>query len=293
MKKSLAHLPAEKKQELKRLREIILAVAPKVEFIILFGSHARGDWVDDLYYENGIRYTYKSDFDILVITGDKKSPEQAGIWADIEKAYYKRNRFGTYLDIIPHYIYEVNKKLRENHYFYAGIKKEGIILYDSGNFKLERKRRISPERRLEIAEEDFAQWFESANEFYLNYKYSLARGSYKIAAFELHQTTERFYATALLVCTGDRPKIHNLERLNEIIIRYQPEFMKIFPCQTAEEERLFKLLKDAYVDARYKKDYRITEDELNCLSTRVEKLREMVKKVCEAEIGKLKEQIKK
>ncbi|MDD5728285.1 MAG: HEPN domain-containing protein [Victivallales bacterium] len=293
MKTSLAHLPAEKKQELKQLREFILAGAPKVEFIILFGSHARGDWVDDLYYENGIRYTYKSDFDVLVITSDKKSPEEAGIWADIEKAYYKRNRLGTYLDIIPHYIYEVNKKLRENHYFFADIKKEGIILYDSGNFKLERKRRISPKRRLEIAEEDFAQWFESANDFFWGYRQYLEKNKHKIAAFNLHQATERFYATALLVCTGDRPKIHNLERLNEIIIRYQPEFMKIFPCQTDEEKRLFKLLKDAYVDARYKKDYRITGDELNGLAARVEKLREMVKRVCETEIGKLKKQTKK
>lgn len=72
MKKSLAHLPLNKKQELKRLRSIILEKVPHAQFIILFGSHARGDWVDDEYTEDHITYSYKSDFDILVITDDKK-----------------------------------------------------------------------------------------------------------------------------------------------------------------------------------------------------------------------------
>ncbi|MFA7185430.1 MAG: nucleotidyltransferase domain-containing protein, partial [Victivallales bacterium] len=68
MKKSLAHLPPYKKQELKQLKSVILEKVPRTLFIILFGSHARGDWVDDEYTEGHITYTYQSDFDILVIT---------------------------------------------------------------------------------------------------------------------------------------------------------------------------------------------------------------------------------
>jgi predicted nucleotidyltransferase len=40
--------------------------------IILFGSYARGDWVED-YQE---KYEYVSDFDILIITKDKTSAKQ-------------------------------------------------------------------------------------------------------------------------------------------------------------------------------------------------------------------------
>jgi predicted nucleotidyltransferase/HEPN domain-containing protein len=280
MKKSLAHLPLEKRQELKRLKSIILGKAPQTQFIILFGSHARGDWVDDMYHEDGICYTYQSDFDILVITEDKKSPNKEEIWSDIEKAYYKHNRLGTPVEIIRHYINDVNKKLCENHYFFSDIKKEGIMLYDSGKFKLERKRRISPERRLEIALEDFEQWFESAVEFLDATFYEITKKHYKKAAFELHQATERFYAAALMVSVGGKPKIHNLETLGKIIVYYHPEFMKIFPRQTDEEDRLFNLLKDAYIDARYKKDYKITREELEYLAKRVEKLRSAVKETC-------------
>ena len=292
MKKSLAHLPLEKRQELKRLKSIILEKAPQTQFIILFGSHARGDWVDDMYHEDGICYTYQSDFDILVVTEDKKSPNKEGIWSDIEEAYYKHNRLGTPVEIIRHYIKDVNKKLCENHYFFSDIKKEGILLYDSGKFKLERKRRISPERRLEIATEDFEQWFEGANDFLWGYKQYFEKEKYKIAAFQLHQATERFYAAALMVSVGGKPKIHNLETLSKIIVYYHPEFMKIFPRQTTKEDRLFKLLKDAYIDARYKKEYKITQEELEYLAKRVEKLRDLVEKTCKSIIEKLKSQAK-
>ena len=291
MKKSLKHLPPEKRQELKRLKSIILEKAPQTQFIILFGSHARGDWVDDMYHEDGICYTYQSDFDILVITDDKKSTNKASIWSDIEKAYYKHNRLGTPVEIIRHYINDVNKKLRENQYFFSDIKKEGIMLYDSGKFKLERKRWISPERRLEIAIEDFEQWFEGAESFFDNYEYKLKKNDYKIAAFELHQATERFYAAALMVSVGGKPKIHNLETLGKIIVYYHPEFMKIFPRQTDEENRLFNLLKDAYIDARYKKDYKITREELEYLAKRVQKLQTLVKTTCKNKIKELKKQL--
>jgi HEPN domain-containing protein len=162
------------------------------------------------------------------------------------------------------------------------------MLYDSGKFKLERKRWISPERQLEIAIEDFEQWFESANGFFRQYNYALSEDDYKIAAFELHQATERFYAAALLVSVGGKPKIHNLETLGKIIVYYHPEFMKIFPRQTKEEDRLFNLLKDAYIDARYKKSYKITREELEYLAKRVQKLQALVETTCSNKINELK-----
>ncbi|MFA7183803.1 MAG: hypothetical protein WC082_02855, partial [Victivallales bacterium] len=61
-----------------------------------------------------------------------------------------------------------------------------------------------------------------------------------------------------------------------------------FPRKTQKEQDLFQKLKKAYVDARYKKDYSIAKDELVRLAERVEKLRDLVKKTCEAEIKSLK-----
>ena len=46
MKNSLNHLPTQKKEEIKHLVRLIRQV-PIVEMIILFGSYARGNWVDE------------------------------------------------------------------------------------------------------------------------------------------------------------------------------------------------------------------------------------------------------
>jgi predicted nucleotidyltransferase/HEPN domain-containing protein len=292
MKKSLAHLPLYKKQELKKLRSIILEKAPTTQFIILFGSHARGDWVDDEYTEGHITYSYKSDFDILVITDDKKTSQDESLWFQVENEYYGAfySRRTPVDDIISHHIQEVNNKLREGHYFFSDIKKEGILLYDSGNYKLEIQRKIDPARRQEIAVEDFEQWFESSVNFYNLYEHAVKNKLYNEAAFLLHQATERFYTTYTLVTSGYKPKTHNINKLGKVAARYCPEYKKIFPRQTAEEKRLFKLLKNAYVDARYKKDYVIIKAELSYLSKRVEKLRDLVEKTCKAEIESLKKQ---
>jgi hypothetical protein len=70
--------------------------------------------------------------------------------------------------------------------------------------------------------------------------------------------------------------------------RYYPEFIKVFPIKAKEENRLFLLLKNAYVNARYKKDYCITKEELAYLAGRVKKLRDLVEKTCKAKIKSLK-----
>ena len=57
-----------------------------------------------------------------------------------------------------------------------------------------------------------------------------------------------------------------------------------FPRTTPEEERLFILLKKAYIDSRYKLDYSINREELEYLSERVQKLRELTEIACKEKI---------
>jgi predicted nucleotidyltransferase len=61
MKRSLSHLPLHKRRELKAITEIIVDQVPATEMVILFGSHARGDWVHDVYEHEGITYEYASE----------------------------------------------------------------------------------------------------------------------------------------------------------------------------------------------------------------------------------------
>ena len=64
--------------------------------------------------------------------------------------------------------------------------------------------------------------------------------------------------------------------------------LAIFSVEGSEEEkRRFELLRKAYVDARYNKNYVITSDELTWLADRVKYLQEVTKEICQNKIVNL------
>ena len=65
MKKSLNYLPAEKRQDLRQLVAIIREEVKDVVMVILYGSYARGTFVDyDQRIEYGVKTYFMSDYDI-------------------------------------------------------------------------------------------------------------------------------------------------------------------------------------------------------------------------------------
>jgi HEPN domain-containing protein/predicted nucleotidyltransferase len=281
MKTSLEHLPEQKRQELQRTVEIIREeVNP--DMLILFGSYARGDWVEDLDPET-LHYRYQSDFDLLVIT---ETPRQA---SKIEQNTHLNQRLmktihRTPVSLIAENIEFVNRRLRKAQYFYIDIKREGILLYDSEKLELAEPRELNIQERKKLAEEDFEYWFSSAKDFFDTYNFNLNRQKYNLAAFELHQVTERLYSTILLVFTRYKPSTHDLEKLNQRVASIEPKILTVFPQGTEEEKARFKLLRKAYVDARYKPSYIITQQELEWLAERVQHLLELTERFCKEKI---------
>lgn len=282
MKYTLSHLPDDKQEELKTLTKIIVEKVPS-EMVILFGSHARGDWVED-FQEN---YEYVSDYDILVITKDRKSAKDGEKWWDLSKKL-SSNEENTRTTVIQHSIGFVNDKIERNEYFFVDILKEGILLFDSGKFKLSEPKNMNPEERQKKAKEQFEPWFSSANEF-LDIDADLEKGHFKKAAFLLHQSTERYYAAILLVFTDYKPKIHDIEKLGNQAEKLHSAFGTVFPKNTPEEKRLFELLQKAYIDSRYNMNYKIEKEELQYLSDRVKLLRDLTERICNERIAQFTE----
>ena len=63
MNTSLSHLSEEQQEDIQQIVEIIQSASHSV-MIILFGSYARGDFVDKHYEEDGILHHAQSDIDI-------------------------------------------------------------------------------------------------------------------------------------------------------------------------------------------------------------------------------------
>ena len=276
-------MPERKRGELARILSIVRQAVPQTEMIILFGSYARGDWVEDVTVEGHTTYEYSSDFDILVIVKSKALADNVDLWYELEDEAGKLP-VETPVKIIAHEIKFVNGKLEKGQYFFSDIKKEGIILYDSKNCKLAEAKELTPKERLGQAKADFKFWFKRAKDGYKYFEIALNNKDYLEAAFQLHQAAERCYGTVLLVHTNYKPKTHDLDTLRRLAANHDPAFFTIFPLRTEQEKRRFDLLRQAYVGARYHEDYKITPQELKYLGRCVELLQDQTQTSCKTKM---------
>jgi HEPN domain-containing protein/predicted nucleotidyltransferase len=278
MKKSLAHLPQRKRAELARIVTIIRDKAPATEMLILYGSYARGDYKEQKDLAPLRKSGHVSDYDILVVTTEKKTAANTTLWNNITKKCDKL-KLSTHVRLIAHDIQFLNIQLAEGQYFFTDI-----LLYDTSRYKLARKRKLKPTEQKRIAQDFYNYWFNKAKGFYKHFEYALRDKDYCLAAFNLHQAAEASYKAILLVFTGYNPNEHYLLVLGHMAGKHERALRNIFPRKTAEQEELFNLLDYAYIGARYDPDYKITKKQLEYLSKRVKLLQRLTKKICKEKI---------
>lgn len=288
MKTSINYLPEQKRDELRRIVKCVLEVLPGCEMIILYGSYARNTYVDyDQRIEYGIRTCFMSDYDILIVTNTRFQRHVIShILSKATDNYYKgmnRNE-STTVQFIDESIDDLNKAIDKNRYFYTDIKREGIMLYNSGRYKLARRRKQNYREIKELAEEYYNERFERGNEFLLGAIFYNEQGLHKMASFNLHQACENYYNSIILTFTLYSPKEHSLIKLSARAKTHSLESSKAFPRNTEEEKRLFDLLQDAYVQARYSLHFRITQEDIEALIPKVELLRDIARQCCEERI---------
>lgn len=279
MRTSIDHLPQRTRARLAVVVQVLREAGP-VEMVVLFGSQARGDWVRDL--EHG----YESDYDLLVITKSRDVAEDVALWGKATERLASMQDMPP-VDVIFHDFQFVNDEIKQGQYFFSDIVTEGVLLYTSNAFAFSAKRAPSPAQRKEQATRDFERFFTSAHGFLEGVDFYVSKQHNNIAAFNLHQATERFFAAFLLVFTAYVPKSHNLEKLADMAAQHHPDMRPLLPRTEPEDKRLFDLLKKAYIDARYSTKYRITAEELSAIGLRVRELGEVIERVCREKIATL------
>ncbi|MFA6715577.1 MAG: HEPN domain-containing protein [Victivallaceae bacterium] len=282
MKKSLSHLPKHKRDELERGVSVIREMCDDVEMVILFGSHARGNYKDEEDLAPDRKSGAVSDYDILVVCRLNATAIHYSLWRSISEHC---NGLSTLMPfrLIVHDVKFLKRRLKERHFFYSDIVKEGCLLYDSGKYKLNVGKELTPEQQIEIAKEHFEHWFESANEFYQRFKYSYSK-NHKTVAFELHQAAESAYKAIELVFTNYIPNGHFLGAADRRIREVLPDLEVIFPCETEADKERFDVFEYAYIGARYDKDFKISKKDLEYFAGRVKLLLEITEKRCKEKI---------
>ena len=284
MRTNLDHLPQVQQDELQRILGILTeefekvtarATQPwkrdgKIYKIILFGSYARDDWVDEP--ENG----YQSDFDLLIVVSHRDLTEIADYWYVAEDRILRDPAVSRPVNIIVHSIEEVNQALKRGEYFWVDIARDGIALYELPRHELAAPMPLSPVDAVRMAEGYFDDYFESATDFLQSANDAIGRDKSKLAAFLLHQATERLYICFLLVRTFYFPRSHNIKFLRSLAEDKEARLVTAWPRATKVDRRRFELLKRAYVEARYSSNYAIGSDDLEALTKCVRELRDLV-----------------
>ena len=294
----LDHLPGRKRREIAYVVQVIFqmfeeaqkgklsdkARAGRILKLVLYGSHARGNWVED-------RGTgYMSDYDLLaVVNYDAFAEEENDVWMDIDDRLIRdelvTKRLKAPVSIIAHSLADVNDRLACGLPFFIDIIRDGITLYEAPGHPLGAPGPLTPEAAREQAQKYFDKWFSSANSFLASSAFFMERGSDNEAAFVLHQATERLYHCVLLVLTLYSPKLHNIRKLRDMAEGSEPRLIEAWPRNTKFSRRCYELLRRAYVEARYSPHYEISSDELKWLVGRVEVLAGLIKLVCEERLA--------
>ncbi len=293
------HLPERQQRELERIREILLeefdkaiarATQPhkrngKVYRIVLFGSYARDDWVDEP--ENG----YQSDFDLLIVVSHEDLTDIADYWYLAEDRIARDPAIERPVNLIVHSLDDVNQSLTLGEYFWVDIARDGIALYELPCHPLATPKPLTPTDAHRMAREYFEQWSHSVDVWIERAKIATKKADdiewRKSAAFDLHQSAERAYICFLLVRTLYFPRSHNIKFLRSLAEDKEPRLIDAWPRETKKDRARFERLKRAYVEARYSASYSITTEDLDALAASVARLRDIVEQVCRERLAEL------
>jgi predicted nucleotidyltransferase/HEPN domain-containing protein len=297
MKISLDHLPEGKQRNVARIVEIIheefedaLKEAQsetkrrgRILKVILFGSYAKGTWVDEPHTMKG----YRSDFDILVLVNESRF---AGFeyWDRATDRLNREPSIGVPVGLIVHSGREVNNALRNGQYFFTDIRKEGVLLYEMDDRQLAEPGVLTAEKAYSVALQHYAIRMKSSCNRLELARFAMLRAMRNEAAFELHQSVEQAYATALLVLTNYSPPSHNLKFLRMLGEDRDRRLIDAWPRDQHRFHAWFNMLNEAYVKARYSKHYVISDEALTWLAERTEILHGLVQQICEQNLEVLK-----
>ncbi|MBB5684975.1 HEPN domain-containing protein [Sphingobium boeckii] len=298
LKSSIEHLPERARGDLARLVEILheefaSAIADrkaprlrdgKILKIVLFGSYARGTQVVDPVGR------YFSDYDLLVVVDHEDLTDTFEYWAMAEERMLKEMAQGEWpqpFNLIVHSLDDVNYKLRLGRYFFIDMIKDGIALFELPGFPLDESLVLEEAEAKSEAQDFFDDYFTAAVDARKGVDAFRSIGNPKWAAFMLHQSAEAAYYCLLLVIKLYMPKSHNLNFLSGQCEQIDSRLIGIWQKDSKFGQRCYELLRAAYIKARYSKHYKITDEELDWLSARIDELHALTKVICEERLAKI------
>ena len=259
-----------------RLVDIIVNAA-KPAMIFLLGASLYRRRSESIFQQSAPTSQHMADYFLLILM-ESLANKELHEWQDKIESHCKTLMPVTTL-VLQKHIFE--DWLKDGYPFATSVQQSAVAIYNSGSYNLpvsQANNDVTSKER----EKHLAEGLIKSKEFLAGSELYRIRKQYAMAAIMLHQSAEQALRTLLKVGTGYHANTHSIDRLLRYAGLVSYQLPDIFPQRTEEEKRLFNLLQKAYIDTRYKEDYKISTDDLLCLTAKVRRIHEILSDVGKA-----------
>ena len=257
------------------LRELVVKITKhyKTEHIICFGSVKETKSIKNCFMDDSALES--EHFFLLMITTEVTRIEHQV--QDFVNGIFE----SATVTILVHGIDTVSNALQQGSRFFTTVCRDGLYLYSA----------CMPDFSPHFIKLNPLTTFTKAEKHY-HHRYSMALGFLEAAdncfekeyfnntIFMLHQAVEQSCIAMIRVFLSYRSDIHKLSRLLKLCLCFSSEPRTLFPINTTEEQRLFRLLEKSYSDARYRDEYRILRTDAEIVLRQVRSLLELCEQLC-------------
>lgn len=229
------------------LQMLIATIRPKMIFQVIQPGD-RGDYVDLVIVVSSRDSRPFSELEPIIELATVDSPR-------VSCMLYKEDFLNTAIDSGYPYLWWVCTK--EN------------LVYSDGDVEIPK---ILPDKLaalMEQASKEFGAGISRANRFLAFADDCVNTNKGPLGMFMIHQVAEMAFRAIALSFFGIDRGNHSIKSLMKLNRRLAPQMNDAFPAGDEESERLLKILDNAYIDARYKMDYEIAEEDVRELLDRV------------------------
>jgi HEPN domain-containing protein len=262
-----------------RLVDIIVKAA-NPEMIFLLGASLYRRRSESIFQQSAPASQHMADYFLLILM-ESLANKELHEWQDKIESHCKAFIPVTTL-VLQKSTFE--EWLREGNPFAINVQQSAVVIYNSGNYNLPLSQIANHDAAIITIEKCLTEGLTKAKEFLAGSELYRIRKQHSMAAFMLHQSAEQALRTLLKVGTGYHANTHSIDRLLRYAGLVSYQLPDIFPQKTEEDKRFFNLLQKAYIDTRYKEDYKISNDDLLCLTEKVRCIHEILSDVGKAKL---------
>ena len=255
----------------------ILVSQYKPLHLICFGCHNTVSNATSCFSKETHHHSFR--YFLLMITESITRIEH-----DVQDLVNRNNKEGQVI-IFVHGLETVNNAIAQGSRFFIGACRHGFHLYSADGLRFTIKPfKLNPATTLASAEKHYQHRLKMATGFFAAAEECFKLTHYNNCIFMLHQAVEQACIGIIRVYLAYRSDIHNLGRLLLICTSFSEQPAAIFPQNTAEEQRLFRLLQVSYSDARYRDHYQVSTEDTELLCTKVSDFLVLTATLCQARL---------